>query len=226
MTPAVIAEELAVAQVRLAAVTDHNSCENVQAVTAALASRGIACLAGMEVETREEVHVLCFLPQLEAAWDWQEWVYRHLPYRPNDERRFGPQIRFTADGQPAGQVERLLALSIEASLDEVVAEVKARGGLCIPAHVDRPAYSLLAMLGVIPEGLDVPALEISPYAREQEVRQQLGGLGGYRIVSFSDAHHPSGIVPARTTFYIDSPVLEEIRLALRGEAGRQVVVLD
>ncbi|MGQ9667146.1 MAG: PHP domain-containing protein, partial [Anaerolineae bacterium] len=67
------------------AVTDHNSAENAQAMMEAGARAGIAVLPGMEVQTREEVHLLCLFDALEPALAWQETVFRCLPDMPNRE---------------------------------------------------------------------------------------------------------------------------------------------
>ncbi|MEW6522696.1 MAG: PHP domain-containing protein [Bacillota bacterium] len=227
MTPGAIVQALSAASVHLAAVTDHNSCENAAAFLRACRAQGIAGLVGMELETREEVHLLCLFDCLEAGMNWQEHVYQRLPWRENDERVFGSQLRFGAEGNPAGHVRRLLALSTDIALEEACAQVEARGGMCIPAHIDRPAYGLLGMLGMVPGDLPVPALEISATAREEEVRGRAGGgLGARRLVSFSDAHHLGQIVPVRTVFYVARPVLPELRLALAGRDGRRVVVFE
>lgn len=226
MTPAAMARALAVAGVHLAAITDHNSCENAGAFVAACQRLDITPLVGMELETREEVHLLCLFGSVESGEGWQEYVYGRLPYREDRARAFGTQWRFDGEGKPIAPLERLLTISSEIGLEEACAEVKARGGLCIPAHIDRPSYSLLAMLGLIPRELPVPALEISSMVREDDVRLRLGaGLGGRQLVSFSDAHCLDDIWPGRTALWLAQPSWAELELALAGRDGRRVVVL-
>ncbi|HAI21310.1 MAG TPA: histidinol-phosphatase [Clostridiales bacterium UBA8153] len=226
MTPAAMARALAASGVHLAAITDHNSCENAAAFVTACRKEGITPLVGMELETREEVHLLCLFSSVEAGTDWQGHVYGRLPWREDRARAFGTQWRYDAGGRPMAPLERLLTISSELGLEEACAEVKARGGLCIPAHIDRPAYSLLAMLGLVPRDLPVPALEISARAREDELRLRLGkGLGGRQLVSFSDAHCLDDIWPGRTALWLAHPSWSELELALAGRDGRRVVVL-
>jgi hypothetical protein len=145
----------------LIAVTDHNSAENAAAVIRAGQGTGIVVWPGMEVQSREEVHLLCLFDTLEQALRWQETVYASLPPLKNRPEIFGEQVVLAADGEPIGYNERLLATSTSLSVEEVVRGVRALGGLCVPAHVDRPMYSIIANLGFIPADLDIPGVEIS-----------------------------------------------------------------
>jgi len=56
----------------------------------------------------------------------------------------------------------LLFVSADIALENAVARVNALGGIAIPAHIDRPANGLSALLGFVPPGLNAAALEISP----------------------------------------------------------------
>ena len=114
----------------------------------------------MEVQTVEEVHTLCLFDTLEQALTWQGIVFDHLPDQANAEDVFGAQYVVDAEGEYIRTETRLLQTATDLPLEEVLRRVKALGGLAIPAHVDRPSYSLLANLGFVPPGLAAPALEI------------------------------------------------------------------
>jgi PHP family Zn ribbon phosphoesterase len=223
MAPAAVARALAGAGVGIAALTDHNSCRNSAVFAAAFAASGIAALYGMELETSEEVHVLCLFRDRRSAEAWQSIVEAEMP--DVGRRGFGEQIVFDEQGRVRCVVERLLSVATGITLDRAAHEVKARGGLCIPAHINRPAYGLLGVLGMVPPGLSVPALEISPRASEAELRGR-HGLSGYRVVSFSDAHCLEQIQPARTAMLLAEPTFDEVAMALSGEQGRRVVVFE
>ncbi len=60
-------------------VTDHNAWANVAAVTELAQPYGIGVLPGIEVQTREEVHVLCFFPDLDQLAAAGEHIYASLP---------------------------------------------------------------------------------------------------------------------------------------------------
>jgi predicted metal-dependent phosphoesterase TrpH len=89
MTPANLAAMCALAGIRVAALTDHNTTGNCAAFCRAAGRRGIVALPGMELTTAEEIHVICLLPDLGAAEDFGKRIYSLLPDIPNDKRIFG-----------------------------------------------------------------------------------------------------------------------------------------
>jgi PHP family Zn ribbon phosphoesterase len=207
----------------LIAITDHNSAENVAAVIEAAEGSGVAVLPGMEVQTREEVHLLTLFDTVEQALAWQAEVYAHLPGLKNDADHFGAQFVVDATGEYVRTNEWLLLTSTDLSLEAVVAGVQALSGLVIPAHVDRPAFSLIANLGFIPPDLDLPAVEIFRLSQEVEVRQRFPQLRRYTFICDGDAHRLSEM-SSRTMLKVAAPTVAELTLALRGEEGRRVEI--
>ena len=67
MIPPLIVHRALQAGLALIAVTDHNSAENVAAVIEAAEGTGLTVLPGMEVQTREEVHLTCLFDSLEQV---------------------------------------------------------------------------------------------------------------------------------------------------------------
>ncbi len=207
----------------LIAVTDHNSAENAAAALQAAQGTGIVVWPGMEVQSREEVHLLCLFDTLEQVLRWQEVVYASLPPLKNRPELFGEQVVLSADGEPLGYNERLLATSTSLSVDEVVRGVRELGGLCLPAHVDRPMYSIIANLGFIPAGLDVPGVEISHLLGVKEARARFPQLARYGLIANSDAHRLNEI-HRRTTIKVMHRTVAELALALAGVGERGVWV--
>lgn len=205
----------------LIAFTDHNMAENGRALGALAAGSGVAVLYGMELETAEEVHLLCLFDQLEAALQWQETVYAQLPEIDNDADRFGDQVVVDAEENIVRFEPRLLANATEITFAAACAQVEARGGLAIPAHVDRRVQSLISQLGFPPPGLALSAVELSRFAGE-EMRRQHPWLNSVPVVRFSDAHFLHEVGAQFTRFQLAAPTLEEIRWALRGEEGRRI----
>lgn len=224
MAPASLVAAALRAGLDILAVTDHNSAGNVEAVQAvSRRAGGPVVLAGLEVQTKEEVHVLCLFERLEAALALQALVFAHLPPLPNREEIFGRQVLFAADGREAGREERCLLQSVDLGLEAVAACAADLGGIVIPAHVERPAYGLVGVLGFLPPRLAVAALEIGDPARQKEVASLLGGRK-LALICSSDAHCLADVGRRSTRFYLEAPTLAEIRLALAGEQGRKVVV--
>ena len=191
MIPPLIVERAQALGLGLIAVTDHNSAGNSAAVMQAAAGTGIAVLPGMEVQTAEEVHVVCLFDTLEQALTWQGTVYDHLPERLNPEDVLGGQFVVDAAGDYLRTETRLLLTSTNLGLEEVVRRVAALGGLAIPAHIDRPSFSLLANLGFVPPHLGVPTLEIFRRSEPAGVIAQSPDVAAYPLIRDSDAHQLS-----------------------------------
>ncbi|MBC7259821.1 MAG: PHP domain-containing protein [Chloroflexi bacterium] len=205
------------------AVTDHNACANAEAVIRAADGTGLAVLPGMELQTREEVHLLCLFDTVEQCGQWQEEVWRALPPLANREEFFGPQYVVDAEGEWVRTEERLLAASADIGLERAVARVHALGGLAIPAHVDRPSFSLLANLGMVPANLGADALEVTARFQPEAGFSQWPELRAWPLVVNGDAHRLSEI-RNRTLFKVAAPTVYELSLALRGVEGRKVAV--
>jgi PHP family Zn ribbon phosphoesterase len=223
MLPEFIVERAQELGLSIIAVTDHNSSENVAAVMTAAEGTEITVLPGMEVQTREEVHVVCLFDTLEQALTWQGDVYGHLPPLKNKEETFGTQIVLAPDGSPLRKNDRLLLTSTNFAVEEVVRRVRRLEGLCIPAHVDRPAYSIIANLGFVPPDLGLDGVEISQLVGIEEARKRFPQLANLALVANSDAHRLKDMV-RRTTFKMERATVAEIALALAGEGGRGVWV--
>src|ERR1041385_6788538 len=74
MIPPVIVDEALAHGINLIAITDHNQTANISAVMEAAQGTGLTVLPGMELQTSEEVHVLCLFDGLDQAEAWQRRV--------------------------------------------------------------------------------------------------------------------------------------------------------
>ena len=219
MIPPLIVRQALERGLNLIAVTDHNSAANCAAVIQAAQDTGLAVLPGMEVQTIEEVHILCLFDTIEQTLTWQGTIFDHLPVQANAEDVFGAQYVVDAEGGYIRTEARLLQTSTDLPLEEVLRRVKALGGLAIPAHVDRPSYSLLANLGFVPSGLNAPALEIFRLTDPAAARSRWPDLAPYPLIRSGDAHRLSEITPA-LKLTLAAPTIAELTLALAGRDGR------
>ena len=49
------------------AVTDHNSAANLESISKCAKKKGLVFIPGMEVETSEEIHIVCLMPDPKAC---------------------------------------------------------------------------------------------------------------------------------------------------------------
>jgi PHP family Zn ribbon phosphoesterase len=223
MIPPLIVKRSLDLGLELIAITDHNASANAGAVVKAAEGTGLTVWPGMELQTREEVHLLCLFDNLDSAEQWQTEVAGALPPLRNREEYFGPQFVVNADGDWVRNETQLLATSAEMGLEEAVDLVHQLGGLAIPAHVDRPSFSLLINLGFIPSGVDLDALEVSSRFLPPDGGGKWPFLRNWPLLINGDAHRLEE-VRRQTCFRAKSTSLQEVRLALKGKDGRSVRV--
>jgi PHP family Zn ribbon phosphoesterase len=223
MSPRAIVEKSLDRGLDLIAVCDHNSAENVGAVIRAGRQRGLAVLAGMEVSSMEEVHSLAVFDTEEQALRMQELIYQHMRGT-NRPELFGDQVVANEFDEVEGFNDRLLIGAVQLDLQKIVTAVHRFGGLSIASHVDRPSFSILSQLGFFPDDVELDGVEISRHTTPEKARSDIAGLERFTLVSFSDAHFPEDIGKPSTCFVMEAPSVDEIRLALREEGGRKVVV--
>ncbi|MCX5911853.1 MAG: PHP domain-containing protein [Deltaproteobacteria bacterium] len=120
------------------AITDHNTAKNAQVVMRLGEKGGIKVISGMEVQSREEIHLLTLFPDWSATAAWAEEVSRSLPEMNNDPLIFGDQPIVDEDGNILEFESRLLLNSLRLSAEEIIRLVAGKGGLTIPSHFHRP----------------------------------------------------------------------------------------
>ncbi|MBI4766619.1 MAG: PHP domain-containing protein [Deltaproteobacteria bacterium] len=223
MIPSLILWQAEKKGLNLIAITDHNACHNAEAVIEAAVGTNIHVFPGMELQSKEEVHLLCLFDTVASCKKCQEKVFQKLPSLTNKEDLFGPQYVVNAAGEWLWTEERLLAQSADMTLEEMVDQVASLGGLAIPAHVDRTSYSLLSNLGLVPPTLDVSALEVTPYFDPRKGFLEWPELREWCLIVNGDAHRLNEIQD-RTLLKMSHPEIKEIILAFKGQEGRQVLV--
>lgn len=152
MTPANIAGMAHIKRLSIISLTDHNSGCNLKAMAEAALAYGIMFIPGIEVTTREEVHILTYFSELQPAIQFGETIYGSLPDIKNRPEIFGEQIIIHKDNK-SGTLDKLLLQASSYSLDDIVEMVKCNGGCAVPAHINRDSFSILSNLGFIPDNL-------------------------------------------------------------------------
>jgi hypothetical protein len=192
MTPNNIVNMALLKGLDVIAITDHNSCDNVEAAIK-VAGDKILIMPGMEVQTREDVHLLCYFDSLDAIYGFDNEIRKHFIGVENVPEIFGYQLIMDEKDQIIGKRDELLLSSLDLSVEQVVQLTKIKGGAVVPAHVDRPSYSIISQLGFIPENLSFGVLEIS----HSNASIPLQAEGFHHIIS-SDAHELGNILEKET----------------------------
>ncbi len=212
MTPGNIIQQAVNLGLEYIAITDHNSAGNTQVAQQLAQANGIKLIPAMELETREEVHLLCYFSSLDALLEFEAIVHENLPSLKNDERLFGYQLLTDIKDEYIAKEDRLLSMATKLSLSEAIENVTNLQGVVIPAHVDRPANSILGQLGFIPSDMGIQVIEISRNTDPMGFLRVHPHLDQYRYIQGSDSHYLTDIGRCGNTegFILDEDLLKLI----------------
>lgn len=185
-TPNNLAGMGALAGLQIMALTDHNTCRNCPAFFAAARRQGIVPVPGMELTTAEDIHMVCLFPTLEAAMAFDEELARRRVPVDNRPDIFGDQLILDEDDRLIGTEPHLLSNATTVTVEESLPLTERFGGVCYPAHIDREANGIIAVLGGLPPTPRFSCVELHDGAKETALRDQIPP--GCRVVVGSDAH--------------------------------------
>lgn len=223
MSPLSVVKKASEKGLDIIAVTDHNSAENVAAAVKSAESSRLSVLAGMEITSSEEAHILALFDGPDSILKLQDIVYSKLIEGENDEKLFGEQIVANEKDEVLSFNKRLLIGATSMPAHAIVNEIHALGGLAIASHIDRDAFSIISQLGFIPGDLSFNALELSSAISRDKAQELFKGYDSFAWISSSDAHTPDDIGKRTTVFHMHNSTINEMRLALKGSEGRRVV---
>lgn len=203
-------------------ITDHNTTRHCDLTRRLGESNGIFVMMGAEVTTREEVHCLTFFEKTESLDEFQEYLSEHLPFVQNKPSIFGYQVVVDEDENIIDEIDSLLIVGINQSIEKVRAKVRELNGLFIPAHVDRERHGVLSQLGFMPRDLKPDAIEFYRANTREVFLNTHPEFSKYVLIRNSDAHLPEYIGSRYSTFTLDYPSFNEISMAFRNEQGRKV----
>lgn len=212
MTPNNIINMALLNELDAIAITDHNSCQNAEVIMKLAVGTDLIVIPGIEIESREEIHIIALFPEISGAQKVQEKIYESLVMRVNQKSLFGEQLLFDEEDEVIGRVDQLLAMATALSMKEIKALVENEGGIFIPAHIDRPSYSIIANLGLIPKNINLSALEISRFANFEQTQEK---YPTFNILQSSDAHELGFIGICKKKLEVEEKSIQAIFDAIR-----------
>ena len=183
MTPNNIINMSVIKGLNIISVTDHNSTANLRAVTELGEGAGIKTIPGIEVTTKEEVHVLCYFRNIDNATEFGGIIYDSLPFVKNNPEIFGEQNIYNCRDEITGTLEKLLINASSYSIEDIYYIAKKYDGVMIPAHINKMSNSILGVLGFMPFNLKIDFVEVySKMPIDCKIAEK------YKILNNSDAH--------------------------------------
>jgi PHP family Zn ribbon phosphoesterase len=208
LSPRVLAETAAARGVKVLALTDHNSAKNCPAFSVHCRRLDIIPFFGLEVTTQEEIHVLALFASLEAALAFGDYIYSIIIPFPNNPEKTGDQVYVDADDNILGIVEYFLPSAAGIGVDEFGGKAAEYGGIAIPAHVDRPAFSMSSQLGAVVQGpwAALECVRIPPLLQMGNPASPPLATLGFPLITGSDAHYTEHV--GRRPFELDASSAE------------------
>lgn len=203
MTPNNIAGMATLAGLNIVALTDHNTTENCPAFFTAAKRNGIIPVAGMELTTAEDIHIICLFEKLADAVRFGEAVNAHRIKIPNRTDIFGDQLITDGDDNIIGTDEFLLSNATDIPVDDVPSFAARYGGIAYPAHIDREANGIIATLGTLPEIPGFDCIEFHGADKAESYEKLYPNAAGKQKVICSDAHFLWDIRDKSAYFEID-----------------------
>lgn len=195
MTPNNIVNMSYLKGLNIISVTDHNACENLPAIKDVSDKADIFFVPGIEVTTKEEVHVLCYFKYLECAMEFGKVIYDSMQNIKNIPSIFGMQNIYNSHDEIIGSLDKLLINASAYSLKEINLMVKDYHGCMVPAHVNKTSNSLFGILGFVPEDLQINFVEVYP---KLSINERL--IKNLKVLNNSDAHNLTDISEAQHFF--------------------------
>lgn len=202
-TPNNIAGMAYLSGIKIVALTDHNTTKNCPAFFEAAKRYGIIPVAGLELTTSEDIHLVCLFEKLNSALKFDEYLQERRVLIKNRTDIFGDQLILNGEDEIIGEDEHLLSNATTISLDEAPELIRSFGGICYPAHIDRDANGIIAILGTLPPTPHFECVEIHSGERIPEFKEKYG-LSDKLIIVSSDSHYLTDINESNNYFELDA----------------------
>lgn len=187
---------------QVVALTDHNTCRNCPGFFTAAKKQGIIPIAGMELTTAEDIHIIFLFERLEDALLFDEEVNKRRILFENRVDVYGEQYIMDGDDEVVGTDPYLLSNATTITVEECPALAEKFGGICYPAHVDRQANGIIATLGTFP---DIKGFKCCEFHDADKTEEYLNSypIGSRKIIISSDAHYLWDLRDENDFFLID-----------------------
>ncbi|MBQ4568493.1 MAG: PHP domain-containing protein [Ruminococcus sp.] len=201
-TPANIAGMATLNNLQVVALTDHNTCRNCPGFFQAAKRHGIIPIAGMELTTAEDIHIVFLFENLEDALEFDKEINSRRILFPNRVDIYGEQYVMDGEDNVLETEPNLLSNATTVTVEECPALAERFGGICYPAHVDRQANGIIATLGTFPDIKGFKCCEFHDADKVQEYLEQYP-IGQRKIIISSDAHYLWDMREENDFFLID-----------------------
>lgn len=180
----------------LISVCDHNSLRQQEVMAQVAKAHHLNYLYGIELQTKEEVHVLAYFKNAEDLPSMQQWITHNQMKVHNRPNFFGHQYVYDTDDHIVSEEEHALIFSLNVDLDETLSAIKRHHGKAVLAHIYGRKNGIITQLGFIPNGLKIDGIEVSDPNDLDQFHQEYPQLKDLPCFINSDAHNLMSISEA------------------------------
>jgi predicted metal-dependent phosphoesterase TrpH len=206
MSPQNIVQMAKLKGLDIISICDHNSLRQ-QAVMAKVAKEhDLLYLFGLEIQTKEEVHILAYFRNQKDLPRMQSWLTHHQMKVMNRSNFFGHQYLYNSKDEIIDEEKNALIFSIRASLEECIEAIHSNHGLAVLAHIYGRKNGIMHQLGFIPLNLPIDGVEVVHEEEIQRFTQEYPQYENIPCLVNSDAHSLSMIHEAKLVL---SPIAQK-----------------
>lgn len=178
-------------ELNIIAITDHNSCLQLDVIEELKDSYEILIVPGVEVEVKENYHVICLFKDFDKARKFQKMLNVYLDKKMHDEKIYGEQILFDIFDDIVNNYQISLMGSSNIALLDLQKIIKKLDGLMILAHIEKYNDDVFTKIKTIYNDV-FDAIEVNSSYDISKLDDQLKKLP-HLVLRNSDAHQITDI---------------------------------
>lgn len=178
-------------ELNIIAVTDHNSCLQLDVIEELKDSYEMLIVPGAEIEVKEKYHVVCLFKTFDIARKFQKALNVYLDKKMHDEELYGEQSLFDALDDVISNYQVSLMGSSNIALLDLRKIVKGLDGIMILAHIEKYNVDIFDKIKTIYQNA-FDAIEVNASYDITKIENKLKELS-YVVLRNSDAHQITDI---------------------------------
>lgn len=192
-------------ELNIIAITDHNSCLQLDVIEELKESYEMLIVPGAEIEVKEKYHVVCLFKTFDIARKFQKALNVYLDKKMHDEEIYGEQNLFDAFDDIVSNYQVSLMGSSNIALTDLRKIVKGLDGVMILAHIEKYGDDIFDKLKTVYQNI-FDAIEVNASYDINKLENKLEEFP-YLVLRNSDAHQITDISEP-----INSIELEELSI--------------
>lgn len=200
-------------ELNMIAITDHNSCLQLDVIEDLKDSYEMLIIPGAEIEVKEKYHVVCLFKSFDLARKFQKALNVYLDKKMHDEVIYGEQNIFDEFDDIVNNYQISLMGSSNIALLDLRKLIKGLDGVMILAHIEKYGEDIFEKIKTVYKDT-FDAIEVNAMYDITKIENKLEGLP-YIILRDSDAHQITDISEAVNSIELEELTIECLFKTLR-----------